>query len=56
MNIKHFEEVKEQIQQIWQSQLEGVICFTKMHKVIKFYKGFCRDEAIEFWSKEVILK
>jgi hypothetical protein len=27
-----------------------------MHKVIKFYKGFCRDEAIEFWSKEVILK
>jgi hypothetical protein len=55
MNTRHFKEVKEQIQQIWQSQLK-VVCFTKMHKVIKFYKVFYKDKAIEFRREEVVFK
>ncbi len=55
MNIKHFEEVKEQIQKKCQSQLK-VVYFKKKHKVIKFYKGFCKNKAIEFQREEVVLK
>jgi hypothetical protein len=56
MNTRHFEETKEQIQQIWQFQPKGATFVTKMHKVIRLYKGFCKDKAIQFWKEEVVLK
>ncbi len=55
MNTRHFEEIKEQIQQIWQFQPKGATFVTKMYKVIRFYKGFCKEKAIEFWREEVVL-
>ncbi len=55
MNTKHFEEAKEQIQQIWSFQPKVATFITKMYKVIKFYKGFCKEKAIEFWREEVVL-
>jgi hypothetical protein len=48
MNTKHFEEGKEQIQQILSFQPKVATFITKMCKVIRFYKGFCKDKAIEF--------
>lgn len=56
MNTNHFEEAKEQIQQIWSFQPKVATFITKMCKVIRFYKGFCKDKAIEFWREEIVLE
>jgi lysophospholipid acyltransferase (LPLAT)-like uncharacterized protein len=48
MNTKHFEIAKAQIHEIWHNELKMVAFFTKMQKIIKLYKGFCKQKVIDF--------
>jgi len=51
MNSRDFEAAKDQAHEIWHNQPQGTAFFTKMRKVIRFYKGFCKHKAAEFWKR-----
>ena len=54
MNIRYLKETSEQVKQIRDSMSgSNQSFFTKLKKVINFYKVYCRKKAEEFKAKEL---
>jgi hypothetical protein len=43
---------RKKSQKIWLAQPKDVTLFTKLRKVIKFYKNICKHKAVDFWGKK----
>lgn len=56
VNARFLQEAKEHVKALWEVSSSQMLFFTKLRKVVKYYKQFCIAKAIEARLEESRLR